>query len=96
MLRYLRPAGGGLAAVALATAGAYFVAMITSGHPTPWWPYLLLLGLALLGGVGYVVGQPDSKPRAPATVAAATAQMAPDVPKVAEGPRPLRPARASQ
>ena len=35
MLRYLRPAGGGLAAVSLATAGAYFVAVITAGHPLP-------------------------------------------------------------
>lgn len=35
MLRYLRPAGGGLAAVSLATAGAYFVAVITVGHPLP-------------------------------------------------------------
>ena len=65
MLRYLRPAGGGLAAVAVTTAGAYFVAAITGGHPAPWWPYVLLFGLALLGGVGYIVGQSDSKPRVP-------------------------------
>lgn len=67
MLRYLRPAGGGLAAASLATAGAYFVAAITAGHPLPWWPYILLLGLAALGGIGYVAGQPDSNPREPAT-----------------------------
>jgi hypothetical protein len=59
MLRYLRPAGGGLAAVSFATAGAYFVAAITAGHPLPWWPYVLLLGMAVLGGIGYVAGQPD-------------------------------------
>lgn len=37
MLRYMRPAGGGLAAVSLATSGAYFVAVITAGYPLPWW-----------------------------------------------------------
>ena len=73
MLRYLRPAGGGLAAVSLATAGAYFVAMITAGHPLPWWPYVLLLGLAALGGIGYLAGQPDSDPRQRATAPTATA-----------------------
>lgn len=67
MLRYMRPAGGGLAAVSLATAGAYFVAVITAGHPLPWWPYVLLLGLAALGGLGYVAGPPDPGPRESAT-----------------------------
>ena len=67
MLRYLRPAGGGLAAVSLATAGAYFVAVITADHPLPWWLYILLLGLAALGGIGYVTGQPDSEPLESAT-----------------------------
>ncbi len=67
MLRYLRPAGGGLAAVSLATAGAYFVAVITADHPLPWWPYALLFGLAVLGGIGYVAGQPDSERRESAT-----------------------------
>jgi hypothetical protein len=68
MLRYMRPAGGGLAAVSLATAGAYFVAVITAGHPLPWWPYVLLLGLAALGGIGYVAGPSDSGPRESSSV----------------------------
>jgi hypothetical protein len=63
MLRYMRPAGGGLAAVSLGTAGAYFVAVITAGHPLPWWPYVLLLGLAVLGAIGYIAGPADSEPR---------------------------------
>ena len=41
MLRYIRPAGGGLVAVSMGTAGAYFVAVITAGHRLPWWPYVL-------------------------------------------------------
>lgn len=49
--------------------------MITAGHPLPWWPYILLLALAVLGGIGYITGQPDSDPResgtAPAPAAAA-------------------------
>ena len=76
MLRYLRPAGGGLAAVSVATAGAYFVAVITAGHPLPWWPYVLLLGLAVLGGIGYVTGQPDSEPRRSAAAPAPPAPTA--------------------
>ena len=79
MLRYLRPAGGGLAAASLATAGAYFVAAITAGHPAPWWPYVLLFGLALLGGIGYIAGQADSRPRESATAPAATMPQATDV-----------------
>jgi hypothetical protein len=69
MLRYLRPAGRGLAAASLATAGAYFVAAVTVDHPLPWWPYVLLLGLAVLGGIGYVAGQPDFDPREAVTAA---------------------------
>ena len=83
MLRYLRPAGGGLAAVSLATAGAYFVAVLTTGHPLPWWPYVLLLGLAALGGIGYVAGQPDSDPREPP-------------PRRPAGPRRIRPETRKQ
>ncbi len=79
MLRYLRPAGGGLAAVSLATAGAYFVAVITADHAAPWWPYVLLLGLAVLGGIGYVAGQPDSVPREPATAPPAASPQPPGV-----------------
>jgi hypothetical protein len=96
MLRYLRPAGGGLAAVSLATAGAYFVAVITAGHPLPWWPYALLLGLAVLGGIGYVAEQSDSgsresaaaPPHAP-TVIAPESAAAPSPPKLLK----LRPGR---
>lgn len=84
MLRYLRPAGGGLAAASLATAGAYFVAAITTGHAAPWWPYLLLLGLAMLGGIGYVAGQLDSDPREPAAVPPAPEPQPPDVPEADE------------
>jgi hypothetical protein len=79
MLRYLRPAGGSLAAASLATAGAYFVAAITADHTAPWWPYLLLLGLAVLGGIGYVAGQPDSDPREPATTPAVPEPQPPSV-----------------
>lgn len=74
MRRYLRPAGGGLVAVSLATTGAYFVAVITAGHPLPWWPYILMLGLAVLGGIGYVAGQPDSESRKSATAPTPPAQ----------------------
>jgi hypothetical protein len=65
VLRTLRPVGGGLAAASLATIGAYFVAAVTSSHSQPWWPYVLLLGLMILGCLLYVVGQPGT--RAPAT-----------------------------
>jgi hypothetical protein len=51
VLRYLGRAGGGLAAISLATVGAYFVAAVTGGHPQPWWPYLLLFDLVALGGL---------------------------------------------
>ena len=61
MLRYMRPAGGGLTAVSLGTAGAYFVAFITAGHPLPWWPYILLLSLAVVGAIGYIAGSVDSE-----------------------------------
>jgi len=60
MLRCLRAAGGGLAAVALATAGTYFVAETTAGRSTPWWPYILLFGLAALGCLGYLLGNSDA------------------------------------
>jgi hypothetical protein len=69
MLRYLRPAGGGLTAVSLATAGAYFVAGTTAGHPTPWWPYVLLSGLAAAGCLGYLLGKPESESTVPGKVA---------------------------
>jgi hypothetical protein len=72
MLRYLRRAGGALAAVSLATAGAYFVAVMTDGHPTPWWPFALLFGLAAAGVLGYLVGQSDPEPRVMAEGAATT------------------------
>jgi hypothetical protein len=49
------------------------VAVITTGHPLPWWPYVLLLALAVLGGIGYVAGQSDPDPREPATVPTSTA-----------------------
>ena len=60
-------------AVSLATARGYFVAMITADHPLPWWPYVLLFGLAALGGIGYVAGYPDSDHRDRAAAPAATA-----------------------
>jgi hypothetical protein len=60
------------------------VAVTTAGHPSPWWPYILLFGLALLGGIGYVAWQPDSKPGESAEVAADTAPQAPDAAEAAE------------
>lgn len=35
------------------------------GHPAPWWPYVLLVGLALLGTAMYLAGQPNSGTRNP-------------------------------
>jgi len=61
VLRYLRPVGGSLAGISLATAGAYLVAAVTSGHRQPWWPYVLLLGLTALGGILYLIGQRASR-----------------------------------
>lgn len=58
-------------AVSLATAGAYFVAGTTAGHPTPWWPYVLLLGLAVAGGLGYLFGKSEPESSVPAKVPAA-------------------------
>lgn len=69
MLKYQRPAGGGLAAVSLATAGAYFVAETTAGHPTPWWPYIPLLGLAALGALAYTFGETRTETDAAETTA---------------------------
>lgn len=63
MLRSIRPAGGGPEAVSMETAGAYFVAVITAGHRLPWWPYVLLLALTVLGAIGYIAGSVDSEPR---------------------------------
>ena len=68
MLRYFRSVGGGLATASLVTVGAYFVAAVTSGHPQPWWPYVLLSGLMVLGGLSYVIGQ--HRPRTSASEAA--------------------------
>jgi hypothetical protein len=60
ILSSLSPAGSGLTAVAVTTAGAYFVAAVSVGHPLPWWPYILFSGLALLGSAGYVIRQQES------------------------------------
>src|ERR1039457_382125 len=60
MRSHLRRAGAGLAAVSLATAGAYFVALMSDGHRTPLWPFGLLLGLTVVGVLAYFVGQSPS------------------------------------
>jgi hypothetical protein len=63
VLKYLRPAGGSLTIIALTTLGGYFVAAVTSGKPQPWWPYVLLLALAVLGALLFLIGQRGSRPR---------------------------------
>jgi hypothetical protein len=68
--KYLRPARGGLALTSLGTLGVYFVTVITGDHPQPWWPYLLLFGVMVFGGLLYHVGQRDARASAPAPVEA--------------------------
>lgn len=80
MLRYLSPVGGGLAAASLATAGAHFVAAVTSGHPQPWWPYVLLFGLIALGGLLYLIGQRHPRTGRSESTTAATATGKDDTP----------------
>lgn len=80
MLRYLSPVGGGLAAASLAALGAYFVAAVTSGHPQPWWPYVLLFGLIALGALLYLIGQRHPRTGASGSTTADTATGKDDTP----------------
>jgi hypothetical protein len=80
VLRYLSPVGSALAAASLATAGGYFVAAVTSGHPQPWWPYVLLFGAMALGGLLYLIGQRHPRTGASGSTTAANATGKHDTP----------------
>jgi hypothetical protein len=64
----------------LATAGAYFVAAVTSGHPQPWWPYVLLFGLIALGALLWLIGQRHPRTGASASTTANDATGKDDTP----------------
>jgi hypothetical protein len=90
VLRYLRPVGGSLAAISLATLGGYFVSAVTSGKSQPWWPYVLLLGLIAVGAILYLIGQLSARPpplEPPTATAATEGDLTPsETPHVTPGP----------
>ena len=78
-----------MALTSLGTLGAYFVAAVTSSSPQPWWPYVFLTCLMILGAVLYLVGQRGARtPPEPPSIEAATDEVIAQAQAVALPPAP--------